>query len=55
MMATIFNTIPHNAEAPKCAAGGCALRGAKLALQPITNAVHVVHGSASCLGHVWWS
>jgi len=54
-MATIFNTIPHNAEAPKCAAGGCALRGAKLALQPITNAVHVVHGSASCLGHVWAS
>jgi len=38
-----------------CRSGGCALRGAKLALQPITDAVHVVHGSASCLGHVWAS
>jgi nitrogenase molybdenum-iron protein alpha/beta subunit len=24
-------------------------------LQPITNAVHVVHGTSSCLGHVWAS
>lgn len=35
--------------------GGCALRGAKLALQPITDVIHVVHGSAGCLGHVWSS
>ena len=35
--------------------GGCALRGAKLALQPITDVIHVVHGSSGCLGHVWSS
>ena len=39
----------------QCRPGGCALLGAKLALQPITDAVHVVHGSGSCLGHVWSS
>lgn len=35
--------------------GGCALRGAKLALQPITDVIHVVHGTSGCLGHVWSS
>jgi nitrogenase molybdenum-iron protein alpha/beta subunit len=54
-MATLFNTVTDQAETQKRDCGGCALRGAKLALQPITNAVHVVHGSASCLGHVWAS
>jgi len=42
-------------RAPAKTQGGCALRGAKLALQPITDAVHVVHGTQSCLGHVWSS
>lgn len=55
-MATAFNTAACKLEETKdCRPGGCALRGAKLALQPITDAVHVVHGSASCLGHVWAS
>lgn len=30
------------------AAGGCAFRGAKMALQPITDAAHLVHGPACC-------
>jgi nitrogenase molybdenum-iron protein alpha/beta subunit len=54
-MATLSNTATDHAETQQCSKGGCALRGAKLALQPITNVVHVVHGSASCLGHVWAS
>jgi nitrogenase molybdenum-iron protein alpha/beta subunit len=54
-MATLSNTVTDHAETRQCSQGGCALRGAKLVLQPITNAVHVVHGSASCLGHVWAS
>ena len=54
-MATVLNSAIWKDEPKDCTPGGCALRGAKLALQPITNAVHVVHGSASCLGHVWAS
>lgn len=38
---------PHN--------GGCAFRGAKLALQPITDAAHLVHGPITCQGHSWES
>ncbi|MGY0711269.1 nitrogenase component 1 [Azospirillum argentinense] len=33
--------------------GGCAFCGAKMALQPIADALHLVHGPAGCLGHVW--
>ncbi|MBB4199328.1 hypothetical protein CCR94_21450 [Rhodoblastus sphagnicola] len=33
--------------------GGCAFRGAKLALQPITDALHLVHGPMVCQGHGW--
>ena len=54
-MATITEPVLCEQNLQKSAPGGCALRGAKLALQPITDAVHVVHGSASCLGHVWSS
>ncbi len=54
-MATTWTAEPCRDSRQQAASGGCALRGAKLALQPITNAVHVVHGSASCLGHVWSS
>ncbi|MGE4559951.1 MAG: nitrogenase component 1 [Desulfobulbus sp.] len=32
---------------------GCAFRGAKLALQPITDAAHLVHGPITCQGHSW--
>jgi len=33
--------------------GGCAFRGAKLALQPIADAAHLVHGPITCQGHSW--
>lgn len=32
---------------------GCAFRGAKMALQPITDAAHLVHGPASCETGSW--
>ena len=39
--------------APGAAAGGCAFDGAKIALQPITDAVHLIHGPINCEGHSW--
>ena len=39
--------------APGAAAGGCAFDGAKIALQPITDVAHLVHGPISCEGHSW--
>lgn len=39
--------------APGAAAGGCAFDGAKIALQPITDAVHLVHGPIACEGNSW--
>jgi len=33
--------------------GGCGFCGAKMALQPIADAVHLVHGPIGCLGHTW--
>jgi nitrogenase molybdenum-cofactor synthesis protein NifE len=39
--------------APGAAAGGCAFDGAKIALQPITDAAHLVHGPINCEGHSW--
>ncbi|WP_026379579.1 nitrogenase iron-molybdenum cofactor biosynthesis protein NifE [Afifella pfennigii] len=38
---------------PGAAAGGCAFDGAKIALQPITDAVHLVHGPLACEGNAW--
>ncbi|MGA2450972.1 MAG: nitrogenase iron-molybdenum cofactor biosynthesis protein NifE [Polyangiaceae bacterium] len=38
---------------PGAAAGGCALDGAKITLQPITDAVHLVHGPLACEGNGW--
>ncbi|MBZ8135262.1 nitrogenase iron-molybdenum cofactor biosynthesis protein NifE [Afifella sp. IM 167] len=38
---------------PGAAAGGCAFDGAKIALQPITDAVHLVHGPFACEGNSW--
>nr|WP_277395013.1 nitrogenase component 1 [Magnetospirillum aberrantis] len=35
------------------ASGGCAFRGAKMALQPIADAVHLVHGPVTCQGLAW--
>jgi len=39
--------------APGAAAGGCAFDGAKIALQPITDVAHLVHGPIACEGHSW--
>src|ERR1035438_5843326 len=38
---------------PGAAAGGCAFDGAKIALQPITDVAHLVHGPIACEGHSW--
>ena len=39
--------------APGAAAGGCAFDGAKIALQPITDVAHLIHGPINCEGHSW--
>jgi len=38
---------------PGAAAGGCAFDGAKIALQPIVDVAHLVHGSIACEGNSW--
>ncbi len=46
-----------NSRAKRCIPGrgetGCAFRGAKMALQPIADAAHLVHGVASCEVGSW--
>lgn len=36
---------------PGAAAGGCAFDGAKIVLQPITDAAHLIHGPLACEGN----
>lgn len=38
---------------PGAAAGGCAFDGAKIALQPIADVAHLIHGPIACEGHSW--
>jgi nitrogenase molybdenum-cofactor synthesis protein NifE len=38
---------------PGAAAGGCAYDGAMIALQPIVDVAHIVHGPIACLGNSW--
>jgi nitrogenase molybdenum-cofactor synthesis protein NifE len=38
---------------PVAAAGGCAFDGAKIALQPIVDVAHLVHGPIACEGNSW--
>lgn len=38
---------------PGATAGGCAFDGAMIALVPITDAAHVVHGPIACAGNSW--
>ncbi|WP_316183907.1 MULTISPECIES: nitrogenase iron-molybdenum cofactor biosynthesis protein NifE [unclassified Bradyrhizobium] len=38
---------------PGGAAGGCAFDGAKVALQPLTDVAHLVHGPIGCEGNSW--
>ncbi len=40
---------------PGAAQGGCAFDGASIALVPITDAVHLVHGPLACSGNSWGS
>lgn len=40
---------------PGKAQGGCAFDGASIALLPITNAAHLVHGPIGCTGNSWGS
>ena len=51
----------HNAKAksgcakpkPGATAGGCAFDGAQIALLPVGDAAHIVHGSIACAGSAW--
>lgn len=38
---------------PGGAAGGCAFDGAKIALQPLVDVAHLVHGPIACEGNSW--
>ncbi len=38
---------------PGAATGGCAFDGAKIALQPITDVAHLIHGPIACEGNSW--
>ena len=38
---------------PGATAGGCAFDGAQIALLPITDVAHIVHGPISCAGNSW--
>lgn len=40
-------------QKPGATAGGCAFDGAKIALQPITDVAHLVHGPIACEGNSW--
>ncbi|MBE9191849.1 nitrogenase iron-molybdenum cofactor biosynthesis protein NifE [Gloeocapsopsis crepidinum LEGE 06123] len=40
---------------PGAAQGGCAFDGAAIALVPITDAAHLVHGPIACAGNSWGS
>ncbi len=40
---------------PGAAAGGCTFDGAQIALLPIADVAHVVHGPAACAGNSWES
>ena len=40
-------------EPPGLATFGCAYEGAYFALSPISDALHLVHGSMTCLGSTW--
>ncbi|MGB7550676.1 MAG: nitrogenase component 1, partial [Chromatiaceae bacterium] len=51
----------HNSKAksgcaktkPGATAGGCAFDGAQIALLPIADVAHIVHGSIACSGSSW--
>ena len=43
----------HKTAAARWRCGGCAFDGAKIALQPITDVAHLVHGPIACEGNSW--
>jgi nitrogenase molybdenum-cofactor synthesis protein NifE len=38
---------------PGATAGGCAFDGAQIALLPIADVAHIVHGPIACAGNSW--
>lgn len=42
-----------NRPTPGATTGGCAFEGAQLALFPYSDAIHLVHGPATCIGASW--
>jgi len=42
-----------NTRTPGATSGGCAFEGSQLSLFPYSDAVHLVHGPATCIGASW--
>ncbi|MGZ9051280.1 MAG: hypothetical protein ACXW3N_03560, partial [Rhodoplanes sp.] len=49
----IFSSSSSVALTPGAAAGGCAVDGAQIALQPVTDVAHLVHAPLACEGNSW--
>ncbi len=47
------NKVCQQQAKPGAAQGGCAFDGASIALVPITDVAHLVHGSIACAGNSW--
>ncbi|WP_448600591.1 bifunctional nitrogenase iron-molybdenum cofactor biosynthesis protein NifEN [Thermoleptolyngbya sp.] len=47
------NKVCQQQAQPGAAQGGCAFDGASIALVPITDVVHLVHGPIACAGNSW--
>lgn len=47
------NKVCQQQAKPGAAQGGCAFDGASIALVPITDAAHLVHGPIACAGNSW--
>lgn len=47
------NKVCQQQAKPGAAQGGCAFDGASIALVPITDAAHLVHGPIACSGNSW--
>ncbi|TVQ09671.1 MAG: bifunctional nitrogenase iron-molybdenum cofactor biosynthesis protein NifEN [Leptolyngbya sp. DLM2.Bin27] len=50
---TGHNKVCQQQAKPGAAQGGCAFDGASIALVPITDVAHLVHGSIACAGNSW--
>jgi nitrogenase molybdenum-cofactor synthesis protein NifE len=52
-LGTSLQSACYQRSQPGEAAGACAFEGAKVVLQPITDAAHLVHGPLACEGNSW--